>query len=210
MQRTRLVLTLAVVVLGFAASDGRAGAAAQAPPPPPAPGQGRLIVYGDMALFQPPGHPENCILRNRFKRGEPVGWRMFVADPSTGKREESAQLVVHVNASGKTIDIPMRYRATAAQPEREFWVAKWVVPQDTPVGIIRYTVTATDKQFLIVAPDGVRYCTAPGRATAPYDKRRNARERTVWVAPLQVGDLQTGAVTTISKGLVWVIGADWR
>ena len=39
----------------------------------------------------------------------------------------------------------MRYRATAAQPEREFWVAKWVVPQDTPVGIIRYTVTATDK-----------------------------------------------------------------
>ena len=70
---------------------------------------------------------------------------MFVADPSTGKREESAQLVVHVNVTGKTVDIPMRYRATAAQPEREFWVAKWVVPQDTPVGIIRYTVTATDK-----------------------------------------------------------------
>ena len=73
-----------------------------------------------MALFQPPGHPDNCILRNRFKRGEPVGFRMFVADPSTQKREESAQLVVHVNVAGKTVDIPMRYRATAAQPEREF------------------------------------------------------------------------------------------
>ena len=47
-------------------------AAFQSAPPPPAPGQGKLIVYGDMALFQPPGHPENCILRNRFKRGEPV------------------------------------------------------------------------------------------------------------------------------------------
>ena len=106
---------------------------------------GKLIVYGDIALFQPPGHPENCILRNRFKRGEPVGWRMFVADPQTGNREESAQLVVHVNYAGKTLDIPMRYRATAAQPERQFWVAKWIVPADAPTGIVRYTVTATDK-----------------------------------------------------------------
>jgi hypothetical protein len=142
--RTGLLLILAAVVLCVARSDG-SGATPQAAPAPPPPGTGKLIVYGDMALFQPPGHPENCILRNRFKRGEPVGWRMFVADPSTGKREESAQLVVHVNVTGRTIDIPMRYRATAQQPEREFWVAKWVVPQDTPIGIIRYTVTATDK-----------------------------------------------------------------
>ena len=78
----------------------------QTVPAPPAPGQGKLIVYGDMALFQPPGHPDNCVLRNRFKRGEPVGFRMFVADPATGKREESAQLVVHVNVSGRTVDIP--------------------------------------------------------------------------------------------------------
>lgn len=105
----------------------------------------KLIVYGDMAMFVPPGNPENCLLRNRFKRGDPVGFRMFVADPDTGNREESAQLVVHVNFAGTTLDIPMRYRATAAQPERQFWVAKWIVPQDAPVGIVRYTVTATDK-----------------------------------------------------------------
>ena len=145
LRRTWLRTTFAVVALCFAGSDGGARAAAQSAPPPPAQGQGRLIVYGDMALFQPPGHPENCILRNRFKRGEPVGWRMFVADPSTSKREESATLVVHLTVAGKAIDIPMRYRATAQQPEREFWVAKWIVPQDTPIGIIRYTVTATDK-----------------------------------------------------------------
>ena len=70
---------------------------------------------------------------------------MFVADPQTGNREASAQLVVHINFAGKTQDIAMRYRATAAQPEREFWVAKWLVPQDAPIGIVRYTVTATDK-----------------------------------------------------------------
>ena len=138
---TVLVVCLAV---GVTLTLARATAAVQSPDPPKGPAN-KLIVYGDMAMFYPPGHPENCILKNRFKRGEPVGWRMFVADPQTGNREESAQLVVHVNYMGKTIDIPMRYRATAQQPEREFWVAKWVVPQDTPIGIIRYTVTATDK-----------------------------------------------------------------
>ena len=129
-------MLIALAVLG--------AAVVQSQPVPHGPAN-KLIVYGDMALFQPPGHPENCILRNRFKRGDPVGWRMFVADPQTGNREESAQLVVHVNYAGKVIDIPMRYRATEKQPERQFWVAKWVVPADTPTGIIRYTVTATDK-----------------------------------------------------------------
>lgn len=145
MRRTGSLAASAAALVFIVGAGARAIGAFQSAPPPPAPGTGRLIVYGDMALFQPPGHPENCILRNRFKRGEPVGWRMFVADPSTGKREESAQLAVHLTVSGRTIDIPMRYRATAAQPEREFWVAKWIVPQDTPTGIIRYTVTATDK-----------------------------------------------------------------
>ena len=144
MRSTGIRTALVVVLIGVAGAQIGSGATPQSAPAAPA-GQGHLIVYGDMALFQPPGPPENCILRNRFKRGEPVGWRMFVADPATGKREESAQLVVHLNVGGKTVDIPMRYRATATQPERQFWVAKWVVPQDTATGIIRYTVTATDK-----------------------------------------------------------------
>jgi len=137
----------ALVVIGFVtvAVYARPIVAAQNAPPPPSRAQGKLIVYGDLALFQPPGHPDNCVLRNRFKRGEPVGFRMFVADPSTGGREESAMLVVHLTVGGMKVDIPMRYRATAAQPERQFWVAKWIVPQETPIGIIRYTVTATDK-----------------------------------------------------------------
>ena len=140
-RETTLALLAASAAIGF----GNGSTAAQTPAAPAAQPGTKLIVYGDLALFQPPGHPDNCILRNRFKRGEPVGWRMFVADPQTGNREESAQLVVHVDFAGKTQDIPMRYRATAAQPERQFWVAKWIVPQDAPVGIVRYTVTATDK-----------------------------------------------------------------
>jgi hypothetical protein len=137
--------TLALLAASATMALGTGTAAVQTQSAPAAQPGSKLIVYGDMAMFQPPGHPENCLLRNRFKRGEPVGFRMFVADPQTGNREESAQLIVHVNFAGKTQDIPMRYRATAAQPERQFWVAKWVVPQDAPIGIVRYTVTATDK-----------------------------------------------------------------
>jgi len=139
------VAALAIAAMALASLNSYSAAAFQSAPASPAPGKGKLIVYGDLALFQPPGHPENCILRNRFKRGDPVGFRMFVADPATSSREESAQLVVHVTFGGKTVDIPMRYRATEKQPERQFWVAKWMVPADAPIGIVRYTVTATDK-----------------------------------------------------------------
>ncbi len=145
MRRTGTLAVLVVAIVAITGADRGSIAASQGTPAPPAQGQGKLIVYGDIALFQPPGHPENCILRNRFKRGDPVGFRMFVADPATSAREESATLVVHVTVSGMNVDIPMRYRATAAQPERQFWVAKWVVPQNAPVGIVRFTVTATDK-----------------------------------------------------------------
>jgi hypothetical protein len=134
----------ALLATGTAIGFSQRTAALQSSAAPAGPAN-KLIVYGDMAMFQPPGHPENCLLRNRFKRGEPVGFRMFVADPQTGNREESAQLVVHLNYAGRIVDIPMRYRATPQQPERQFWVAKWMVPTDAPVGIIRYTVTATDK-----------------------------------------------------------------
>ena len=48
--------------------------------------------------------------------------------------------------AGKTIDLPMRDRQTETQPECEFWVAKWIVPADAPLGIVRYTVTAKDPE----------------------------------------------------------------
>jgi hypothetical protein len=105
-----------------------------------------LIVYGDMTLFAGRGKPDNCMLKSRYRRGEPVGFRMTAIDPLTGKREESAELVVHLDYAGKTVDVPMRYRGTAKEPELTFWVAKWVVPDNAPTGIIRYTVTARDKK----------------------------------------------------------------
>jgi hypothetical protein len=71
---------------------------------------------------------------------------MTAIDPVTGTRDRASTLVVHLTYGGKTIDIPMRDRQNDRQPERTFWVAKWVVPDDAPVGIVRYTVSAKDSQ----------------------------------------------------------------
>ena len=121
--------------------------AAAAPIPGLAQGGGeRLILSGDLAYFFGPGKPLNCTLNNRYKRGDPVGFRMTAINPAIGKRDRATQLVVHLTYGGKTIDLPMRDRQTEQQPERDFWVAKWMVPADAPLGIIRYTVTAKDPQ----------------------------------------------------------------
>ena len=109
-------------------------------------GSERLILFGDVVYFYPPGHPRNCLLNNQFKRGEPVGFRMNALNPATGKRDRATELVVHVTYAGKTVDVPMRDRQNERQPERDFWVAKWMVPEDAPMGIVRYTVTAKDPQ----------------------------------------------------------------
>ena len=106
----------------------------------------RLVLSGDIVYFFGPGKPRNCTMTNRFKRGEPVGFRMTAIDPATGKRDRSTQLVLHLNYGGKTFDLPMRDRQTEQQPEREFWVLKWIVPEDAPTGIVRYSVTAKDSQ----------------------------------------------------------------
>jgi len=106
----------------------------------------RLILSGDLALFLGPGKPLNCTLNNRYKRGDPVGFRMTAINPATGKRDRATQLVIHMTYGGKTVDLPMRDRQTEQQPERDFWVAKWIVPADAPLGIVRYTVTAKDPQ----------------------------------------------------------------
>lgn len=110
----------------------------------------RLVIYGDMSLFAGTGKPDNCILKSRYKIGEPVGFRMTAIDAATGKREKTAQLVVHLTypstAGPKTIDVPMRDFQTEANPEREFFVAKWMVPPDATVGIVRVAVSGKDQQ----------------------------------------------------------------
>jgi|SRR5689334_20063893 len=135
---SRFLLVLAVVVIVVAAVAIPSFAQHE---------KTRLVLSGDLAYFFGVGKsPLNCTLNNRYKRGEPVGFRMTAINPETGKRDRSTQLVVHLNYGGKTLDLPMRDRQTQQQPEREFWVLKWMVPADAPTGIVRYSVTAKDSE----------------------------------------------------------------
>ena len=113
------------------------------------------MIWGDTAIFINPTDPDNCILTNRFKRGQRVGFRMTAIDGGTGEVENTATLVAHVTYAGKTVDAPMRWRGAAGpsapaprgylRSPAELWTGSWTVPDDAPIGRISYTVTATDK-----------------------------------------------------------------
>jgi hypothetical protein len=143
-----IALVMSVVIVGC---DAGQTASTPTPPPPepsatPPPMAGKLILYGDLVKFGERGAPDTCILKNRFERGEGVGFRMTAIDPLSGEYVDTAELVVHVTYAGKTEDVPMRYRGTGENPRPGFWTGKWVVPEDAPTGIVKYTVTAKDDQ----------------------------------------------------------------
>jgi hypothetical protein len=111
-----------------------------------APGGGRLVVFADMALFSGNGQPRNCFTMNRYKVGEPVGFRVSVLDGATGQPAADAEVVVHLTYGGKTEDVPARYRgAGRGNLTPNLWSAKWTVPAGAPTGVVGVSVTAKDK-----------------------------------------------------------------
>jgi hypothetical protein len=150
MKKLYLVAALLTVgiFLGVLVTSPMTGQARQQQP------AGKLILWGDIAVFQPPPHPENCTVKNRFKKGEPVGFRLYALDGATNQPEPTAQVVVHITHGGKTYDIPALYRGVAqkntdtGQPmpvRANQWTAKWKVPNDAPTGTVHYSATAKDK-----------------------------------------------------------------
>jgi hypothetical protein len=154
---------LATLLVAASSIAGRHQAPAQgqgrgqpvAPPPQAGHPSGKLVIWGDVALFDRPDNPDNCILTNRFKRGQRIGFRMTSVDGGTGEVENTAVLVAHVTYAGKTVDAPMRWRGAAGpaapapkgylRAPAELWTGFWTVPDDAPTGVISYTVSATDR-----------------------------------------------------------------
>lgn len=144
-----------------AAAPQGGGRGNQAPAPPPAKqpghGNGKLVVFADVAVFSRPGDPANCFQMNRFRRGQRIGWRIQVRDGGTGEIENTAMVVGHITVGGKTMDINGRWRGTPFQPPTpaptprgylsppvDLWNVIWTVPEDAPTGMVRYSITATD------------------------------------------------------------------
>lgn len=131
-----LILSVAVVSLVVMSGGTASG---QAMP-------GKLAIFADFALFSGNNQPRNCFTMNRYKAGEPVGFRVSVIDGATGQPAADAEVVVHLTYGGKTVDVPARYRgAGRGNLIPNLWSAKWAVPADAPTGVVAVTVTATDK-----------------------------------------------------------------
>lgn len=142
-----VALTTFGIFLGMGAARPAAAQDSMAKP------VGQLVLFADTAVFADPANPENCTLRNRFKRGDYVGFRLYAVDGGTNKPDETAAVVVHITSGGKNYDLPALYRAVphktetgANMPIRPgMWTAKWQVPADAPTGTLKYSATATDK-----------------------------------------------------------------
>ena len=157
MKRLTVLAATMLVAMALAATVAGQGRGRGEPAAPPAKqaghGQGKLVIWGDLASFDKPGTaPMHCILTNRFKRGQYVGFRMTAIDGGTGETENTTTMVVHINYMGRTIDVPTRWRGVGGFPADEYprqpsemWTGVWTVPADTPLGPVAYTVTATDR-----------------------------------------------------------------
>ena len=141
---SRLVARSMVLVTAVLATASLAGQAPASRAP-----SGRLILCGDLSLFAATGKPNNCILKSRYTIGEPVGFRMTAIDGETAKRENPRSLWCTSRTVRRPGQRPSAFRCGMSRRkgilEREFFGAKWIVPNDATIGIVRYTVTATDQ-----------------------------------------------------------------
>ena len=139
-----LLALLGMVAVVTAATLAGQGQAPAAPARQAGHPSGKLVIWGDLALFAPPTDPDNCVLMNRFKRGQKVGFRMTAHDGGRGEIENTAVLTAHVQYAGRTVDVPMRWRGAAGpsapaprgylRSPVELWTGSWTVPDDASPG----------------------------------------------------------------------------
>jgi hypothetical protein len=146
-RKYRAASSMAVALLmGFLATALVAGQGITQP-------AGKLVLFGDLNAFVSPTNPNPCTARNRYKKGETVGFRLFAVDGGTGDAETSAEVIVHITSGGRTYDLPTLFRGVPHKtPEGRdmpirpgMWTAKWIVPDDAPTGTVDLSATARDK-----------------------------------------------------------------
>ena len=150
MRRTLSLGLFALVIVAGLVLASAQGWAQQAPTAAKTPGgnvPGRdLIVFGDLSIFWGPSKPKNCNLNNRYKHGEPVGWRI-------GRRSEDRQACRAGGGADRAPDVRGRDAETSrcggaqrrSSRNGSSGSPSGSCPIDAPTGIVRFTVTAKDK-----------------------------------------------------------------
>ena len=95
-----------------------------------------LVVYGDVV-----SHLLGCVPTNRFQIGDSIIFRMRAVDPVTGQMAEDAKLQVRL-ATGEVLDMELGEHPPGVPGADRFWTVAYHITEDTPLGLLRYTVTA--------------------------------------------------------------------
>lgn len=132
----RMLVALIAVALLFVGLPAASVAAPIAQTDGVAQPSNRLYIQGDMV-------DGTCVMRSRYAPGERVVFRVRVLDSQTGEMARDA--VVTVTLDNGTV-LPLRFSAHPARPPQtdEFWATSWTVPDDTPEGVVRFSVEAVD------------------------------------------------------------------
>ncbi|WP_040286278.1 hypothetical protein [Sporosarcina koreensis] len=97
-----------------------------------------IQVYGDVV-----SENDGCVLQSQFKPGDNIVFRMDAVDPVTDEQiSEDAKLTVHLSTGE---DLEMHHAAHPSgdtDPVPEFWTVAYQVTDDTPTGVLNYSVTA--------------------------------------------------------------------
>jgi hypothetical protein len=135
-------IAFAIVALLLASLLG-AGIAAPADHTPSAVAQqaGGLHIHADVVTGELGARL--CALESRYAPGEKVVFRARVVDARTGEMAPNAEVVVRF-ADGTTLPMHLSGHPPRGTPTDEFWAVGWVVPDDAPMGVVRYSIEAVD------------------------------------------------------------------
>ena len=128
---------LAILALLLVSLPARALAAPEGQTTTTAPQRaGGLFIQGDLV-------DGTCFMRGRYAPGERIVFRVRVIDAQTTEMARDAAVTVRLD-NGTVL--PMHFSAHPARPPQtdEFWATVWTVPEDTPPGIVRFTIDAVD------------------------------------------------------------------
>ncbi|MDW0109796.1 hypothetical protein [Sporosarcina aquimarina] len=97
-----------------------------------------IQVFGDVV-----SEGDGCVLQSRFKSGDNIVFRMDAVDPETNKQiSEDAKVTVHLS-TGEDLEMHHgKHPSGDTDPVPEFWTVAYKVTDDTPTGILNYSVTA--------------------------------------------------------------------
>jgi hypothetical protein len=147
----KLLFALAAgVVACVAAAPAFAGEA----PPNPFPGpKVKIAIYVDTVTASPGesefgvAFPAACTQMNFMRRGEGIVFRMWAVDVKTGKVLTDAEVRSAVLRVPGQANLKMRFGPHgSAEDAPWFWVTRWDVPLDYPLGVVDFTVRVKTKK----------------------------------------------------------------